>query len=121
MKSRTTKEAACFRIRLADRDPPTPPRQFVSDGQASDPSTKDCRGFDQAFPLAHKYLGFRDFFGRSNINTPNVLLTMKPSPKCQVPVWYYYFFLDNLKDHSLQRNHDADQPNIHTPDPRFGA
>lgn len=56
------------------------------------------RGFDHAFPLAHKYLGFMDFFGRSNINTPNMLLTMKPSPKCQVLLWYYYFFLDNLKD-----------------------
>lgn len=56
------------------------------------------RGFDHAFPLAHKYLGFIDLFGRSNINTPNMLLTMKPTKKTQFLVWYYYFFLADLKD-----------------------
>lgn len=56
------------------------------------------RGFDHAFPLAHRYLGFMDFFGRSNINTPNLQLTMKPTKKTQFLVWYYYFFLADLKD-----------------------
>lgn len=56
------------------------------------------RGFDHLFPLAHKYLGFMDLFGRSNINTPNVQLTMQPHEKLQVLVWYYYFFLDRIDD-----------------------
>ena len=35
-------------------------------------------GFNQLFPLSHKYLGFMDLFGRSNIQSPNVQLTMQP-------------------------------------------
>jgi hypothetical protein len=56
------------------------------------------RGFDHLFPLGHKYLGFMDLYGRSNINTPNVQLSMRPTQKCQILLWYYYFFLDRLDD-----------------------
>jgi hypothetical protein len=56
------------------------------------------RGFDHLFPLGHKYLGFMDLYGRSNINTPNVQLTFQPHEKLTVLVWYYYFFLDRLDD-----------------------
>jgi hypothetical protein len=55
-------------------------------------------GFNQLFPLAHKYLGFMDLFGRSNIESPNVQLTMQPHEKLKVLVWYYYFFLQNGND-----------------------
>jgi Alginate export len=70
------------------------------------------RGFDHAFPLAHKYLGFMDLFGRSNINTPNALLTLKPTPKSQLLLWYYYFFLDNLNDTPYNVNMTPFQPAI---------
>lgn len=46
--------------------------------------------YNQLFPLAHKYLGFADFAARSNISSPNCLLTMKPSSKFNLLIWYYY-------------------------------
>ena len=55
-------------------------------------------GFNHLFPLAHKYLGFMDLFGRSNIETPNVQFTCQPHDKLKVLVWYYYFFLQNGTD-----------------------
>jgi hypothetical protein len=55
-------------------------------------------GHFQFFPLVHKYLGFMDFFGRSNIESPNVRLTFDPSEKLQVLIWYYYFFLETRGD-----------------------
>ena len=56
------------------------------------------QGFNHLFPLAHKYLGFMDLFGRSNIETPNVQFTCQPHEKLKVLVWYYYFFLQNGND-----------------------
>ncbi len=55
-------------------------------------------GHFQFFPLAHKYFGYMDFFGRSNIESPNVRLTMDPSEKLQILVWYYYLFLEDRRD-----------------------
>ncbi|QDU25749.1 hypothetical protein ETAA8_08190 [Anatilimnocola aggregata] len=56
------------------------------------------QGFNHLFPLAHKYLGFMDLFGRSNIHTPNVQLTWQPHEKVKMLVWYYYFMLQNGTD-----------------------
>jgi hypothetical protein len=55
-------------------------------------------GYDHLFPLAHKYLGFMDLYGRRNIETPNLQLSFKPCEKIQVLLWYYYFFLQNSND-----------------------
>ena len=55
-------------------------------------------GFNQLFPLAHKYLGFMDLYGRSNIQSPNVQLTMQPHEKLKVLMWYYYFLLSDRSD-----------------------
>ncbi|MCH5372569.1 MAG: alginate export family protein [Planctomycetes bacterium] len=55
-------------------------------------------GFNHYEPLAHKYLGFMDFFGRRNIETPNLQLTLQPHKKLQLLVWYYYFRLQNGND-----------------------
>ncbi len=55
-------------------------------------------GFNHYEPLAHKYLGFMDFFGRRNIESPNVLLTLQPHEKVQLLAWYYYFRLQNGND-----------------------
>ncbi len=54
----------------------------------------DFNGFNQLFPLAHKYLGFIDAVQRSNIEAPNVLLTMKPAAKWNVLMWYWHFMSD---------------------------
>jgi hypothetical protein len=55
-------------------------------------------GYDHLFPLAHKYLGFMDLYGRRNIETPNVLITMSPCEKVKLLLWYYVFWLENQKD-----------------------
>jgi hypothetical protein len=55
-------------------------------------------GFNHLFPLGHKYLGYMDLFGRSNIETPNVQFMCQPSERLKVLVWYYYFFLQNADD-----------------------
>jgi Alginate export len=55
-------------------------------------------GFNHLFPLAHKYLGFMDLFGRSNIQSPNVQLMVQPRPKLKLLAWYYYLFLDTRAD-----------------------
>lgn len=67
---------------------------YASGGAARGQGT----GFNQLFPLAHKYLGFMDLFGRSNIESPNVLLTMQPHEKVKALLWYYYFFLADGRD-----------------------
>lgn len=67
---------------------------YASGGAARGAGT----GFNHLFPLAHKYLGFMDLFGRSNIDSPNVLLTMQPHEKLKVLLWYYYFFLEDGRD-----------------------
>jgi hypothetical protein len=56
------------------------------------------QGFNHLFPLAHKYLGFMDLFGRSNIQSPNVQLTCQPHQRLKLLAWYYYLFLDTRAD-----------------------
>ena len=46
---------------------------------------------NQLFPLAHKYLGFIDAVQRSNVSSPNVRLTMAPTDKLSLLLWYYNF------------------------------
>lgn len=57
-----------------------------------DPTTADTfeRG-NQLFPLAHKYLGFIDAVQRANVLSPNVRLTMQPTDKLKLLLWYYNF------------------------------
>jgi hypothetical protein len=61
-------------------------------------SNVEGNGYHHLFPLAHKYLGFMDLFGRRNIETPNVQLSMNPHKKLTLMLWYYYFFLENRND-----------------------
>lgn len=51
----------------------------------------DFNNFNQLFPLAHKYLGFIDSVARTNIQSPNILITCKPGPKWNFLLWYYHF------------------------------
>ena len=55
-------------------------------------------GFNHLFPLAHKYMGYMDLFARSNIQSPNVQLTMQPHERLKLLAWYYYLFLENRND-----------------------
>lgn len=54
--------------------------------------------FNQLFPLGHKYLGFIDAVQRSNIESPNVLLTMRPQEKISLLFWYYHFMANQPGD-----------------------
>jgi len=58
----------------------------------------DFNRFNQLFPLAHKYFGFIDAVQRSNILAPNVLVTMKPSSKWDLTMWYWHFQADSAAD-----------------------
>lgn len=55
-------------------------------------------GFNQLFPLGHKYLGYMDFFARTNIEDFNVLLEMNPAEKWKYNVWWHVFNLQNGND-----------------------
>ena len=52
---------------------------------------QDFNAYNQLFPLAHKYFGFIDAVQRTNIQSPNLLLTFKPAPKWNALFWYYHF------------------------------
>ncbi|KAA5539698.1 hypothetical protein FYK55_23120 [Roseiconus nitratireducens] len=51
-------------------------------------------GYDHLFPLAHKYNGFMDLFGRRNLHDINVFSVTPLSEKISVVLWYHYFRLD---------------------------
>ena len=55
----------------------------------------DFNGFNQLFPLGHRYFGFIDAVQRSNILAPNLLLTCKPGPKWNLLMWYWHFESDS--------------------------
>lgn len=52
-------------------------------------------GWNQLFPLGHKYLGFMDFFARRNIHDINSMFTFSPTEKFTVLTWYHYLALSN--------------------------
>ena len=50
--------------------------------------------FDHLFPLAHKYLGLADLYGRRNINDANLqLIWPMLDRRFKFLVWYHYLFL----------------------------
>lgn len=51
-------------------------------------------GYDHLFPLAHKYNGFMDLFGRRNLHDINVFSLTPLSKKVSLILWYHYFRLD---------------------------
>lgn len=55
-------------------------------------------GFHHLFPLAHKYNGFMDLFGRRNLEDANVVLTMNPADNLELMCWYHLFYLQDGDD-----------------------
>ncbi len=55
-------------------------------------------GFHHNFPLAHKYNGFMDLFGRRNLEDVNVQFAVKPSKRLKLMAWYHYLFLETKSD-----------------------
>ena len=68
------------------------------DWASGDDATGAGNGFHHNFPLAHKYNGYMDLFGRRNLEDANVLLTSNPSDKLKLLLWYHYFFLETQTD-----------------------
>ena len=59
------------------------------------PASRGDDSFDHLFPLAHKYNGFMDLFGRRNLNDVNAsFVTPLLGTKVNMLLWYHYFFLD---------------------------
>lgn len=58
------------------------------------PAARGDDGFDHAFPLAHKYLGFMDLFGRRNIHDLNFQFITPLGSKVKMILWYHNFWLD---------------------------
>lgn len=50
-------------------------------------------GYDHLFPLAHKWNGFMDLFGRRNLHDINVLSITPLGDRVSMIVWYHYFLL----------------------------
>lgn len=55
-------------------------------------------GFNQFFPLAHKWLGLMDFFGRNNIEDFNLLLTTQLHERVKLLTWLHVFYLQRADD-----------------------
>jgi hypothetical protein len=55
-------------------------------------------GFNQNFPLGHKYLGFMDFYARTNIEDLNVQLELQPNKDWKLLLWWHTFWLQNGND-----------------------
>lgn len=43
-------------------------------------------------------MGYVDAVQRSNIETPNVLLTMKPAERVEILFWYYFFMANQAEN-----------------------
>jgi hypothetical protein len=97
----------------------TPTLWFYYDYASGNVPGGDFNRFNQLYPLAHKYFGFIDAVQRSNIESPNVLLTMKPTKKWDFLMWYWYFMANSGTDvvpsiggtpiESLSRTHFGDE------------
>ncbi len=114
------------------RHPWTPTVWFYYDYASGNFPGGDFNRFNQLFPLAHKYFGFIDAVQRSNIESPNVLLTMKPDAKWELLFWYWHFQANSASDivpsiggtpnQSLSRRHFGDELDVlvkHTISPRM--
>ncbi len=71
---------------------------FYYDYASGDDQSGAFNRYNQLFPLAHKYLGFIDAVQRSNISSPNFLVTMTPNKKLSLLCWYYYLGADEATD-----------------------
>lgn len=77
--------------KLGDMLPWTPTLWCYYDYASGNAGGGDYNQFNPLFPLGHKYFGFIDAVQRSNIESPNMLLTMAPTDKVSLLVWYWHF------------------------------
>lgn len=68
------------------------------DWASGDDATGAGNGYHHNFPLAHKYNGFMDFYGRRNLEDVNLQFSVQPTKKLKLLAWYHYFFLETQTD-----------------------
>lgn len=68
------------------------------DWASGDDDTGAGKGHHHFQPLAHKYNGFMDLYGRRNLVDFNILTTMQIAPKVKALLWYHNFWLQNELD-----------------------
>lgn len=56
------------------------------------------KGHHHFQPLAHKYNGFMDLYGRRNLIDFNIFSTLQIAPKVKAVLWYHNFWLENEND-----------------------
>lgn len=66
---------------------------WASGGNPARPAAGDD-AFHHYFPLAHKYNGFMDLFGRRNLHDVNMQCITPVGKRVNFLLWYHYFFLD---------------------------
>lgn len=66
---------------------------YASGEEDFDQVARGDGGFDHLFPLAHKFNGFMDLFGRRNLHDLNVFTLTPLNKKVSMIVWYHYFAL----------------------------
>ncbi len=77
------------------------------DWASGDSATGAGNGYDHNFPLAHKYMGFMDLFGRRNLEDINFQYSVSPTKRLKLLVWYHYFFLATQSDTPYNVNMSA--------------
>ena len=68
------------------------------DWASGDDTQASGNGHHHYQPLAHKYNGFMDLFGRRNLMDLNWLTTMQLTKKVKLLTWYHSFWLENIND-----------------------
>ncbi|MFC1757535.1 alginate export family protein [Planctomycetota bacterium] len=68
------------------------------DWASGDDTQASGNGHHHYQPLAHKYNGFMDLFGRRNLIDLNWLTTMQLTEKVKLLTWYHSFWLENDND-----------------------
>ena len=71
-------------------------------------------------PLAHKYNGIMDLYGRRNLIDFNILTTMQISKKVKALIWYHNFWLENDNDTPYSVTMAAQQAGVTPADSHLG-
>ncbi|MCA9216854.1 MAG: alginate export family protein [Planctomycetales bacterium] len=83
------------KIANSDFDPTT---WLYFDWASGDDTQASGNGHHHFQPLAHKYNGFMDLFGRRNLMDLNWLTTMQLTEKVKLLSWYHSFWLEDIND-----------------------
>lgn len=76
----------------------SPTTWFYFDWASGGDTLGTGQGHHHFQPLAHKYNGFMDLYGRRNLVDLNVLTTLNLNKKVQLLFWYHSFWLENQND-----------------------